>query len=167
MNRGAEESSGDVLVFHHVDSCFDEEHLSAVHSALQDPGVIGGAFHRAFDERHPQLRWLEGFARLWARNGGTIYGDQTFFVRRDVFVSLGGFAEIPLMEDVEFSRRLRRAGRVALVDPPVRSSCRKHAKNGAWRTSMQNGLFLVLFRAGVSPERLHRWYYRSREQELA
>jgi hypothetical protein len=67
------------------------------------------------------------------------------------------------MEDVEFSRRLRAAGKIAVLDPPVHSSARRHLRKGAWRTSIQNGLFIVLYNLGVSPHRLHRWYYRAAE----
>jgi hypothetical protein len=81
------------------------------------------------------------------------------------FRALGGFAPIPLMEDMEFSQRLRRAGRVAVLDPPVESSARRHASGGAWRTSLQNGLFIVLYKCGLSPRYLHRWYYRTQPSE--
>jgi hypothetical protein len=63
------------------------------------------------------------------------------------------------MEDVEFSGRLRAAGKIAVLDPPVASSARRHLRKGAWRTTFQNGLFIVLYNLGVSPHRLHRWYY--------
>ena len=118
---------------------------------MADPNVIGGAFFRKFDGRHPRLMWLESVARFLTRHGGTLYGDQSIFVRRDVFMELGGFAKIPLMEDVEFSRRLRGAGKIAVLDPPVQSSARRHLRKGAWRTSIQNGLFIVLYNLGVSP----------------
>ena len=75
---------------------------------------------------------------------------------------IGGFAPIPLMEDMEFSRRLWRAGKVVVLDPPVETSTRRHVARGAWRTSIQNGLFIMLYQCGLSPHRLHRWYYRER-----
>ena len=160
MNLGAAAASGDVIVFQHSDTNLDDAHLAAIQVALADPEIIGGAFFRKFDGRHPRLMWLESVARFLTRHGGTLYGDQSIFVRRDVFRQLGGFAKIPLMEDVEFSRRLRAAGKVAVLDPPVQSSARRHLRKGAWRTSIQNGLFIVLYKLGVSPHRLHRWYYR-------
>jgi GT2 family glycosyltransferase len=161
MNLGAAAASGDAIVFQHSDTDLEEAHLAAIERALSDPEIIGGAFYRKFDGRHPRLMWLESVARFLTRHGGTLYGDQSIFVRRDVFQKLGGFAKIPLMEDVEFSRRLRAAGKIAVLDPPVRSSARRHLRKGAWRTSMQNGLFIVLYSLGVSPHRLHRWYYRA------
>ncbi len=162
MNHGASIASGDVLVFQHADTEFGAAHLCAIQTAMRDPAIVGGAFYRKFDARHPRLMWLENVARWLTRNGGTLFGDQTVFVRRDVFLTLGGFANIPLMEDVEFSPRLRASGKIALLDPPVRSSAHHHDRRGAWRTTFQNGLFLLLFKIGVSPQRLHRWYYQNR-----
>ena len=159
MNYGASLATGDVLIFQHADTEFSELHLGALETALQDRAVVGGAFYRKFDERHPRLMWLERVGRWLTRHGGTLFGDQTIFVRRDIFVKLGGFARIPLMEDVEFSPRLRRAGKIAVLDPPVRSSGRHHARKGAWRTTIRNGLLLLLFKLGVHPQTLHRWYY--------
>jgi hypothetical protein len=81
-----------------------------------------------------------------------------------MFKILGGFAEIPLMEDVEFSRRLRAAGGVAVIDPPIRTSPRHHLESGAWRTTFRNALFLLLYKAGVSTDALHSIYYARRTQ---
>ncbi len=162
MNLGAAVASGDALVFHHSDTVLTALHVAAIAAALRDPAVVGGAFYRKFDGRHPNLRWLEAVARFLTRHGGTLFGDQSVFVRREIFASLGGFAPIPLMEDMEFSRRLRRSGRIAVCDPPVESSSRRHLRRGAWRTSLQNGLFILLYRCGCSPHWLHRCYYRER-----
>ena len=162
MNLGAESASGDVFIFHHADTILKAEHVAAIMAALRDPSVIGGAFYRKFDGRHPRLLWLEKVARYLTRRGGTFFGDQSVFVRRETFTALGGFVPIPLMEDMEFSRRLRRSGPVVVLDPPLESSSRRHLRRGTWRTSIQNGLFIVLYRCGCSPHRLHRWYYRQR-----
>jgi len=160
LNAGAALARGAVLLFHHADSELTPAHLTSLVAAMNRPEIIGGAFCRAFDERHPYLRWLEPLARRWDECGGTLYGDQSLFVRASVFRVLDGFAPIPLMEDVEFSARLRRAGKVAILDPPLRTSDRQHRRDGAWRTSFRNGLFLLLYQMGVPPATLHRWYYR-------
>ncbi|HEY1770634.1 MAG TPA: TIGR04283 family arsenosugar biosynthesis glycosyltransferase [Chthoniobacterales bacterium] len=162
MNLGAAHATGDALIFHHADAILRTEHLEALARALHDPAIIGGAFYRKFDRRHPRLVGLESLGRFLSGNGGTLFGDQSLFVRREVFDSLGGFADIPLMEDMEFSRRLRRAGKVAVLDPPMESSGRRHQHRGAWRTSLQNAFFILLYYCGCSPHRLHRWYYGSR-----
>ena len=116
MNAGAAVATGDVLVFQHADTELRCDHLEAIGNAMLDPETVGGAFYRQFDDRHPQLKWLEPVGRLLTRHGGTLFGDQTVFVRRDAFKRLGGYADIPLMEDVEFSKRLRAAGKVAVLD---------------------------------------------------
>lgn len=163
MNLGAGIASGDVLLFQHVDTQFNDEHLRAlVDACAKYPEMVGGAFHRQFDERHPSLRWLQGLAKLWSRTCGACYGDQSIFVRREQFQKMAGFADIPLMEDLDFSRRLRRAGQVVLLDPPITTSARRHLEQGAWRMSVQNGLFILLWHLGVSPHRLHAWYYPAR-----
>ena len=159
MNLGATSATGEVLLFHHLDSQLTQEHVTAIVEAMADQEVIGGGFYRKFDQRHPRLRWLERFERLHNRAFGTIYGDQSDFVRREAFNQLGGFAPIPLMEDVEFSNRLRRAGKIVLLDPAMLSSPRRQIELGAWRVTLRNLLFVVAFRCGVSAERLHRWYY--------
>ncbi|MGI9088573.1 MAG: TIGR04283 family arsenosugar biosynthesis glycosyltransferase [Chthoniobacterales bacterium] len=163
MNAGALAATGDVILFQHADTEITGAHFQAIEIALRKPEIIGGAFYRKFDGRHPRLMWLESVARFLSRHGGTLFGDQSVFVRREIFQELGGFAKIPLMEDVEFSRRLRRAGKVALLDPPVQTSDRHHARKGAWRTTVRNALFIVLYNFGISPFRLHRWYYPSAE----
>ena len=159
MNVGATFASGDVVIFHHADTDLSEQQVEAVRKALRDPQIVGGAFHRKFDQRHPRLRFLERAGRYLSENGGTLYGDQSIFVRREVFLRMQGFAQIPLMEDVEFSKRLRAAGKLAILDPPVSTSARRHVRKGAWKTTIQNGLFILLYKLGVSPVTLHRWYY--------
>jgi len=163
MNRGAEIATGDILIFHHSDTELRGEHFVSLEAALaNEPDIVGGAFYRKFDRRHPHLDFLERAARFLNQRGSTLYGDQSLFVRRDIFQNLGGFATIPLMEDVEFSKKLRKAGKTIMLDPPVESSARRHLRKGPWRTTIQNGLFILLYRLGVSPQRLHRWYYGER-----
>ncbi|HEX5176429.1 MAG TPA: TIGR04283 family arsenosugar biosynthesis glycosyltransferase [Chthoniobacteraceae bacterium] len=163
LNLGAQHADGDIFLFQHADSDLTQAHLDALHRAMEQSDVVGGAFHRQFDRRHAKLRFLAPIARAWAHRGGTLYGDQSIFVRRAVFERLGGFAEIPLMEDVEFSPRLRRAGRTVVLDPPMASSPRHHLRRGALRTSLRNGVMIALFRAGYPAQKLHAWYYRSPE----
>lgn len=161
LDLGAELASGDWLLFHHVDSFLTAEHVRALSELTKDPRAIGGAFYRKFDERHPALRCLEPIERWHNRSFGALYGDQSIFARRDVFLELGGFRALPLMEDVDFSLRLRSRGKVVLLDPPLATSPRKHLAQGSWRTTFTNAAMLALYRLGVSPHRLHAWYYRA------
>jgi rSAM/selenodomain-associated transferase 2 len=162
MNAGATCARGDVLLFQHADTVLTQAHVDSLRAAMREPRVIGGAFHREFDARHPHLRWLEKVARILDNCGSTLYGDQSIFVRRSHFEKLGGFAAIPLMEDIEFSRRLRRSGRTVVLDPPISTSARRHTEQGAWKVSIQNAWLILLYRLGVSPWRLHDIYYHRR-----
>ena len=159
LDLGAALATGDWLLFQHADTAITPGHLDAL-AAVDDPRVTGGAFYRKFDERHPRLRCLEAVERWHNRTFGALYGDQSLFVRREVFVALGGFRNLPLMEDVDFSLRLRRHGGIRLLDPPLASSPRKHLAQGPWRTTFSNGFLLLLYHLGVHPRRLHAFYYR-------
>ena len=163
MNAGAAMAGGDILLFHHVDSGLTERHLIALVAAMQDPALVGGAFYRKFDQRHRFLRKFEALERWHCRSFGTLYGDQSVFVRRAHFQQLAGFSSIPLMEDVEFSSRLRRSGKIVLLDPPMESAPRQQLRHSAWATTTRNALFLLLYHLGVGPGRLHRWYYATPE----
>ena len=164
MNEAARRAEGETLLFQHCDTVLTEEHLRHLAEAMRAGDVGGGAFRRRFDERHPHLRWLESWEALRCRCFGPLFGDQSIFVRRTVFEAMGGFAEMPLMEDVEFSCRLRRRGRIVVLEPAIASSARKHLQQGRWRTTLANAIFLTLYVAGVSPQRLHGWYYRQRRK---
>ncbi len=161
MNEAARVATGAFLLFHHADTELTDEHLHSLAAAMRDPKVAGGAFRRRFDERHPHLRWLEPWEARRCQRFGPVFGDQSIFVRRLVFETLGGFAEVPLMEDVEFSCRLRQHAGLAILSPAIRSSARKHLQQGRWRTTLTNTLLLLLYVLGASPQRLHSWYYRT------
>lgn len=162
MNLGARGARGDVLCFHHADSGLRPPHLDALVRAADDRSLAGGAFERAFDGRHPIMRPCQNLVNRANRHIGPFFGDQSIFVRREVFHSLGGFAPIPIMEDVEFSRRLRRAGPVTLLRPPVRTSSRRFRRMGNLRCTMMNAWLIACFHLGVPPAVLHRWYYNDR-----
>jgi hypothetical protein len=161
LNAGAALAAGDLLIFLHVDAPLTQKHVNALREAACRDGMVGGAFHREFDRKHRWRRWLVPIVRFYNCHFGALYGDQTLFVRRGHFARLGGFADIPLMEDVEFSRRLRKSGPITLLDPPVCASARRHERHGALRTTLMNLVMLILFRLHVSPRTLHRWYYRN------
>lgn len=158
MNAGAARSRADVLLFLHADTRLPGEARQAIEQALADPACVGGRFDVRF-ERDSGPAWL--IARLIglrSRWSGIATGDQALFVRRSAFEQLGGFADIPLMEDVEFSRRLKRAGRVAPLRARVVTSYRRWERCGAFRTIFLMWALRFLYWIGVSPGRLHRFY---------
>ena len=120
--------------------------------------MIAGAFRLQIDGAGRWLRLIERVANLRARYLHMPYGDQAVFLRRETFESLGGFADLPIMEDYELSRRLRRRGRIELADASAVTSARRWQTLGPWRTTWINQMIVLGYHLGVSPERLARWY---------
>jgi rSAM/selenodomain-associated transferase 2 len=157
MNAGARASSGGVLVFLHADVRLGPGGLAAVRDSLRDPEVVGGNF----DIRYEGSGWAAAIftcVNRWRRRLGVSYGDSGIFCRRKVFEALGGYSPWPILEDYDFARRLRRAGKLALLDEPIWVSDRRWRTSGLlptlWSWVCVQGLYL----AGVEPERLARLY---------
>jgi rSAM/selenodomain-associated transferase 2 len=159
MNAGARAAGGDVLLFLHADTRLPDGALEAIGAALADPAVAGGRFDVSLDSARPILRVTAALMSLRSRLSGIATGDQAIFVRRPVFEALGGFPDIPLMEDVAFSRGLKRRGRLACLRLRVTTSARKWQREGALRTVLLMWALRLLYVLGVAPARLHRWYY--------
>jgi rSAM/selenodomain-associated transferase 2 len=159
MNTGAREARGDVILFLHADTRLPDGALEAVSAALDDQRVIGGRFDVRFDSPRLVFRIIASFMNLRSRLSGLSTGDQAIFVRRRVFESIGGYPDIPLMEDIELCRRLKRHGRLAAIRPRVTTSARKWEREGALRTMALMWALRFLYMVGVPPTRLHRWYY--------
>jgi hypothetical protein len=135
LNTGAKQARGSLLLFHRADSELREEDLEALVSIARNDRIVGEAFHRRFDNRQFwMIRW-EQLLRHTSAIAGPLFGDQSIFVKAETFHKMGGFAEIPIMEDIEFSRRLRPMGHIALLDPPLWSSPRRFRRLGNVRTS--------------------------------
>ena len=159
MNAGARAARGDVLLFLHADTRLPPGAGPAIAAALADPRVVGGRFDVRFDNGAPAFRMIAALMNLRSRWSGISTGDQAIFVRRRVFESLGGYADIPLMEDVELTRRLKRAGRLAALRLPVTTAARKWEREGVVRTILLMWTLRLLYACGVPPRRLHGWYY--------
>ena len=159
MNAGARAARGDILLFLHADTWLPEEALGAVSAAFEDARVVGGRFDVRFDSPRPVLRMISFFMNLRSRASGISTGDQAIFVRREVFETMGGYLDMPLMEDIELTRRLKRQGRLAALPSRVTTSARKWEREGALRTMALMWALRFLYMVGVSPARLHRWYY--------
>lgn len=160
MNAGARAAHGDALLFLHADTVLPDGAGTAIVEALIDPAVVGGRFDVRLDSPRLLLAVVGWMMNQRSRLSGISTGDQGIFVRRAIFDALGGYADIPLMEDVDFTRRLKRRGRMAALRLRVATSARKWEREGVVRTVVLMWSLRLLYALGVAPARLHRWYYR-------
>lgn len=159
LNAGARAARGDVLLFLHADVRLPADAISRIAGTLEDPATVGGAFttRTVLDHPAPIRSTLVRLADLRSRYTRLPYGDQAIFARRNVFDAVGGFPEQPLFEDLEFSRRLRRAGRLRTLRQDVIVSGRRFAARPVYFALAMNVLPL-LYRSGVDPAVLARAY---------
>ncbi len=158
MNYGARRATGDVLLFLHADTRLPPTAFSDIRDALGDPRFVGGRFDIQLDGDHWMLRVIGAMISLRSRLSKVGTGDQGIFVRREVFQRMGGFPEIPLMEDIAFCRALKRLGEVACLRSKVITSARRWESGGVWRTIFRMWMLKSLYLMGVSPQRLKRYY---------
>ncbi|HEY5931655.1 MAG TPA: TIGR04283 family arsenosugar biosynthesis glycosyltransferase [Nitrospira sp.] len=158
MNEGAKAGQGDILLFLHADTQLPAQAGRIVESALAKHTAVGGRFNVRFDSPSAWGRIISFFMNRRSRLTGIATGDQALFVRRQVFELLGGFSEIPLMEDIEFSARLQQAGRTVALRDIVITSFRRWDTQGPLRTVLLMWTMRFLYWIGVSPHQLARVY---------
>ena len=157
QNRGATEATGDVLLFLHADTRLPSGFIEEVDRVLSRTGVSAGAFRLGVDGGGRGLRWVENMANWRSLYCQLPYGDQAIFMKAETFRRAGGFAEIPLMEDFELMRRLRKSGRIELADATVRTSARRWKQLGVFRATWSNQLCILAYMLGISPRRIAAW----------
>jgi rSAM/selenodomain-associated transferase 2 len=160
LNAGAARARGTWIWFVHADSRVPDGWLDVFRELDQAPDVVGGSFAFHLDSDAWQARLLERGVTLRVRLFGLPYGDQGIFVRRVVFHQMGGYAAIPLMEDVEFVGRLKRHGAVRHLRVKLATSARRWEREGWWTRSALNLVFLTLYELGASPAWLAKRYHR-------
>jgi len=162
MEEGAKVASGDIVLFLHADTRLPAGWHVAVGRAMSAAGVVGGAFRLKIDSPRTVFRLIEGAANMRAHYLGLIFGDQAIFTGRDTFRALPSLRSLPLMEDVECVKRLRRIGKVKIVRASVVTSHRRWGKGIALSTTVKNWGILIRYLLGVSPEKLYLRYYQNR-----
>jgi uncharacterized protein len=178
MNVGAKAATGEILLFLHADTFLPLGFEQMVRSTLQpslggwgDGGTggrgeskivpIAGAFTLKIDDSMPSLRWIERLVAWRSKWRQMPYGDQAIFLTAETFRSIGGFVEMPIMEDFELIKRLQRRGRIEILAAPVITSARRWLQRGVWQTTLINQAIIIGYSIGISPTRLATWY-RSR-----
>lgn len=158
MQAGAALASGDILWFLHADSSVPAHADDLICDSLAVSNTDWGRFDVALDNDHALLRCVAWFMNQRTRLTGIATGDQGIFIRRPLFESIGGFPDVPLMEDIRISRALKRHGRPSRVETPLGTSSRRWKKQGIARTILTMWSLRLAHFAGVSPERLARFY---------
>jgi rSAM/selenodomain-associated transferase 2 len=154
MNLGAAEARGRILLFLHADTWLPPNAFAKITEAIDRRGALGGAFARRYRSRSLVLALTSRLAGLRNRLWGWHLGDQAIFVRRDIFERLQGYRDIPIFEDLDFSRRLRALGKTITLTPPAYSSARRFAEKGPLRTTWGDLRLTRRFLSGVDPNEL-------------
>ena len=166
MNRGADAAKGNVLLFLHADTFLPQNALGHIKNALMDDTYVGGAFDLGIDSGRILLRLTAWCASLKHRMTRIPYGDQAIFMRSDFFHDIGGYREVPLFEDVELMRRIKKLKKkITIIRYRTRTSPRKWEKEGALYTILHNWTLQTLYLLGASPEFLVKYYYGRKSYE--
>ncbi|MGK7901011.1 MAG: TIGR04283 family arsenosugar biosynthesis glycosyltransferase [Hormoscilla sp.] len=158
MNAGAAVAKGAILLFLHADTRLPVGFDRIVRDCLSKPQVVAGAFRLQIDGALAGIRLVEMGVNWRSRLLGLPYGDQGIFMPATVFNDIGGFPDLPIMEDVASIRRLQRLGKIAIAPAAVMTSGRRWQKLGILKTTWINQLAIVAYVLGVSPDRIRRWY---------
>ena len=158
MNAAADEATGDLLLFLHADSRLEPESYKKMLEFMNNWKWIGGAFTLCIESDKWSMNLITLLANIRSKYFGLAYGDQGFFVRKEVFKSMEGFSPIPICEDIDFYRRLRKKGSVILLKEKAHTSPRRWVKEGVVFTTARNIFIAILFGIGFPPRTLTKWY---------
>jgi rSAM/selenodomain-associated transferase 2 len=159
MNKGASLATGDILLFLHVDTRLPMDALGLIGAAMEDNRYVAGAFDLGIESSKPIFRIIERAASLRSRFTRIPFGDQAIFIRKDYFKQIGGYQEIPVMEDVEFMDRIKKqGGRIFIIPRRVSTASRRWELEGIVRCTLRNWILQILYILGISPHKLARFY---------
>ena len=165
MNIGAQKAAGDILLFLHADTTLPPEAGALVRNALCAPCATAGAFKLGFDTPSRTMKFIAFIADLRCRIERVPYGDQAIFIPKSTFMELGGFPEIPLMEDVELFQSIKkRRLEIVILKESITTSARRYLTTGPLRCAFRNTCLRLLHRFGVRAETLAALYRRRKVQ---
>ncbi|HIK03962.1 MAG TPA: TIGR04283 family arsenosugar biosynthesis glycosyltransferase [Trichormus sp. M33_DOE_039] len=158
MNAGAAAANGEILLFLHADTHLPLGFDDMIRTSLQQPRIVAGAFTLQIAAPLLALRLVEWGVKWRSHFLQIPYGDQAIFITKAIFQEMGGFPELPIMEDFELIRRLKRIGKIAILPTPVVTSARRWLKKGIFQTTLINQIVIIGYLFGVPPQRLRNWY---------
>jgi len=160
MNAGAKAAAGEILMFLHADTLLPKDFSDQILTTLNQKGIAAGAFRLNINSNAAGIRIIERMANLRSRLLRLPYGDQALFMKKSLFEAIGGFPDMPIMEDFILVRRLKRKGKIVIVPSAVVTSPRRWLHLGILRTWSINQLIIFAYYLGASPEQLTRFYCR-------
>jgi rSAM/selenodomain-associated transferase 2/rSAM/selenodomain-associated transferase 1 len=166
MNVGAVMATGEYLLFLHADTLLPADYVTHVRQILAQPEAVGGAFMFATSDDFAGRKLVERATNWRARLWQFPYGDQGLFLRRNSYKQIGGFPDMPIMEDYEFVRRLRRLGKIVIAPATAVTSGRRWQRLGVLRTTLTNRAIILGYHLGISPSRLAGWYHAGRSEQV-
>jgi rSAM/selenodomain-associated transferase 2 len=159
MNEGARVARGDILIFLHADTELPSDALSLIVTAMREKRYVAGAFDLGIKSERFIFRIIESTASLRSRITSIPFGDQAIFVQKGYFDRIGGYKDIPIMEDVEIMGRIKKRGdRITIIKQKVNTSPRRWEKESIIGCTLRNWLLQILYLLRISPDRLSKLY---------
>ncbi|MBS3168668.1 TIGR04283 family arsenosugar biosynthesis glycosyltransferase [Candidatus Woesearchaeota archaeon] len=159
MNLGAKNAKGDILIFLHADTKLQKDALTKIEKALEDQSYVAGAFSLRLDSKNLFLKLVSFITSIRSKIVRIPYGDQAIFIRKNYFKKINGFRDIPILEDVELMRSIRKnCNCIKILDEEVISSARRWNEKGIIKTTYTNRKIMFLYMLGFTPEKLVEIY---------
>lgn len=166
MNAGAAIATGDIILFLHGDTQLPEGFSHGIQQLLSQPHIVAGAFQLRISAPMPLVRWVEFGVKMRSHYCQLPYGDQALFMKTQTFRDIGGFPDLPIMEDFALVRQLQKRGKIAIVPVPVITSGRRWQNVGILKTTLINQIVIIGYFLGIPPSTLAQWYIASKRKKI-
>jgi len=161
MNAGASIAQGEILIFLHADTKLPEDAFQKIRRVLEEGRYVGGAFYLRIDSDRVIFKLISHITSFLSRLTRIPYGDQTIFIKKDYFNRIGRYGDIPVMEDAELMRKIKRERKkICIIRDNVKTSPRRWEEKGVFYTILINQMIRILYFLGVSPDKLTKFFYR-------
>jgi len=164
MNAGAAIARGDTLIFLHADTQLPHNALNSIDQFLEENKFVGGAFDLGIKSHKLSLKIIAFGANFRTHFTHIPYGDQAIFIRRDYFNKIGGYKDIPVMEDIELMHRIKRlGGKIRILSDRVVTSPRRWEKEGVVYCTLRNWALSLLFFLDIPSQKLEKFFKQGKD----